>query len=118
MRGDEKRVIDCFCAWLQGDGWTTSREVDFCDVVAIRGTEKLYAEAKGRTAAMGLDVDTLYGQLLRRMPIADELTARFGVVVPSEAAATATRVPARVREALRIDVYAVDLTGQVERVEA
>ena len=26
-----------------------------------RGQERLYAEAKGRTAAIGLDVDTLYG---------------------------------------------------------
>jgi hypothetical protein len=36
-------------------------------VFARRGDERLYAEAKGRMAAIGLDVDTLYGQLLRRM---------------------------------------------------
>jgi len=44
-----------------------AREVEFADVYAERGVERLYAEAKGRTAAIGLDVDTLYGQLLRRM---------------------------------------------------
>jgi hypothetical protein len=43
------------------------REVDFVDVYAERGKDKLYAEAKGRTTAIGLDVHTLYGQLLRRM---------------------------------------------------
>ncbi len=38
-------------------------EVDFVDVAAVRGDERLYAEAKGRTAAIGTDLDTLYGQL-------------------------------------------------------
>lgn len=80
--------------------------------VAERGAEVLYVEAKGRTAAfLGLDVDTLYGQLLRRMPIADESISRFAVVVPSSVIAAATRVPIRVREMLRIDVYSVDDDG-------
>jgi hypothetical protein len=114
MRGDEQRVADAFCSWLEGGGWAVSREVDFCDLVATRNSEKLYCEAKGRTAAIGLDIDTLYGQLLRRMPIADDLSARFAVVVPSEAVKAATRVSSRVRELLRIDVYAVDEAGGVE----
>jgi hypothetical protein len=68
------------------------REVDFVDVYAERGAECLYAEAKGRTAAIGLDVDTLYGQLLRRMknPAAE---AQYAVVVPTAAVAAARRVP-------------------------
>jgi hypothetical protein len=116
MRGDEKRVVDSFCRHLEAEGWRTSREIDFCDVVAERESELLYAEAKGRTAAMGLDVDTLYGQLLRRMPVADESAARFAVVVPSIAIAAATRVPVRVREMLRIDVYCVDEDNGVSLV--
>ena len=69
MRGDEKRVVDAFVAWLQENGWTADTEVNFVDVCARRGDERLYAEAKGRTEAIGLDVDTLYGQLLRGWPI-------------------------------------------------
>jgi hypothetical protein len=50
----------------------------------------LYAEAKGRTAAIGLDVDTLYGQLLRRMP-ADQLVRQL--VVPGFPPASARLTP-------------------------
>ena len=107
MRGDEKRVVDGFVAWLQENGWTTETEVNFIDVCARRGDERLYAEAKGRTTAIGLDVGTLYGQLLRRM--ADPGTgARYAVVVPTAALEAALRVPAWVRQRLDVDVYEVD----------
>jgi hypothetical protein len=109
---DEKRVLDAFVAWLQEDGWTADTEVDFADVCAKRGGERLYAEAKGRTTALGLDVDTLYGQLLRRMtdPHAD---ARYAVVVPTTGVQAALRVPDWVRQRLGIDVYEVDDCGKV-----
>jgi hypothetical protein len=75
----------------------------------------IYAEAKGRTAALGLDVDTIYGQLLRRMsPVKVDLV-RYAVVVPAEARAAALRVPQRLRRLLSIDVYTVDLAGWVSR---
>src|SRR5947207_15920417 len=80
MRGDEKRVIDAYVAWLKQGNWTVQREVDFADVYAERGDERLYAEAKGRTTSPGLDVDTLYGQLLRRMKD-PKPGARYAVVV-------------------------------------
>lgn len=67
MRGDEERVVAAYAGWLEDNGWTVRREVEFADIYAERGQERLYAEAKGRTAALGLDVDVLYGQLLRRM---------------------------------------------------
>ena len=89
-----------------------SREVEFADVYAKRGEQRLYAEAKGRTAAIGLDVDTLYGQLLRRMT--DPPTqARYVVVVPTVAVSAALRVPGWVRERLHIDVCEVDDAGMV-----
>jgi hypothetical protein len=91
--------------------------VAFCDVVARRGSETLYAEAKGRTTELGLDVDTAYGQLLRRMPL-DADDARFALVVPAEALRAALRVPRRVREMLRLDVYAVSDAGEVTRASA
>lgn len=116
MRGDEERVVSAFCDWLADDGWIVQREVEYCDVVARRGDETLFAEAKGRTAAIGLDVDTLYGQLLRRAPLHDTGAARFGVVVPTSARAAALRVPEATRHLLRITVYLVDEDGRVEAV--
>lgn len=119
MRGDERRVVDAFCAWLRENGWQAETEVAFADVVATRGDERMHAEAKGRTAAPGLDVDTLYGQLLRRMrpeELANPRT-RFGVVVPEGPGRTAAlRVPSEVRARLRVDVYVVYEDGRVEPV--
>ena len=107
MRGDEKRVIDAYVTWLERSNWTVRREVDFVDVYAERGDERLYAEAKGRTTSPGLDVDTLYGQLLRRMRD-PEPGARYAVVVPTAALNAALRVPAWVRDRLSVDIYEVD----------
>ena len=115
VRGDERRVVDAYCAWLEREGWSVRREVDFVDVLAERAGERLYAEAKGRTAAMGLDIDTLYGQLLRRMPFDEDPPARFAVVVPDEAVRLALRVSKRVRDSLGIEVYGVGETGRVQR---
>jgi len=117
MRGDESRVVEAFCQHLVDHGWQVRREVGFCDVVAQRGSETLYAEAKGRTSEPGLDVDTLYGQLLRRMPIGEDMSARFAVVVPASAKVAALRVPASVRALLRVDVYTVGDEGHVSQVE-
>ncbi len=113
MRGDEKRVVDAYVAWLEQSNWTVRREVDFADVYAERGEERLYAEARGRTASPGLDVDTLYGQLLRRMRD-PEPGARYAVVVPTTALSAALRVPAWVRNRLSIDVYEVDDDFEVQ----
>lgn len=96
-------MIEAFTAWLTSDGWTVERRLDFCDVVAHRGTTTLNAEAKGRTAAVGLDVDTLYGPLLRRADVGADGVV-FGVVVPVEARAAALRVPEATRRALGPDV--------------
>jgi hypothetical protein len=110
--GDEARVVSAFCAWLEREGWDVRREANSVD--AERGDEHLYAEAKGRTAATGLDVDTVYGQLLRCMP--DESnTARQGVVVPTAAVEAAMRVPTWVRQRLHIEVYEVADDGQIIR---
>lgn len=116
MRGDEQRIVDAFCAWLEDAGWRVQREVDFCDVVAERNGERLYAEAKGRTAAVGLDIDTMFGQILRRMPIADDPQFRFAAVVPAEAETAVRRIPERVLQLLRVETFAVDDLGGVRRV--
>lgn len=112
-------VVPAFRRWLEAQGWETETETGFVDVVAHRGDETIYAEVKGRTKSRpGAGVDTLYGQLLRRMA-AEEVgdpNTRFAVVIPTGAKAAALRVPRRVRDVLRIDVYAVSDDGQVERL--
>src|SRR3954471_9112737 len=110
-------VVPAFREWLAAQGWKTETETDFVDVVARRGNETIYAEVKGRTKGRpGAGLDTLYGQLLRRMPTAelDDFSTRFAVVVPTGSEAAALRVPSRVRDLLRIDVYVVSDEGDVE----
>ena len=117
FRGDEARVVEAFRAWLEEQGWDVTLEVKHVDVLARRGDQVLWAEAKGHTGeSTGTDVDTMYGQILRRMPITDDRNARFAVVVPTRARAAALRVPSPVRSLLRIDVYVIDDDGQVEQV--
>jgi hypothetical protein len=112
MRGDELRVVNAF---LEDAGWRVEREVDFVAVVATKDNTTLYAEAKGRTEAIGLDVDTLYGQLLRRVP-EEAQGARLGVVVPEKAVAAALRVPEWVRDRLAVTIWAVLDSDQVRQV--
>ena len=88
------------------------------DVVAHRANETIYAEVKGQTKSRpGAGLDTLYGQLLRRMP-GEEVgeNTRFAVVIPTGAEEAALRVPRRVRDLLRIDIYAVSDDRQVEKL--
>lgn len=113
MRGDEKRVVDAFTAHLVREGWSVELEVEFCDVVARREDETIYAEVKGRTAAIGLDVDTMFGQLLRRMKEQPAAGDQYAVVLPSEAKTAVLRVPARVRAALGVRVFLVSADGDV-----
>jgi hypothetical protein len=113
-------VVPVFRQWLEAQGWETETETDFVDVVAHRGNETIYAEVKGRTKGRpGAGLDTLYGQLLRRMPaeeVGDPNNTRFAVVIPVGAEVAARRVPRRVRDVLRIDVYTVSDDGQVEKL--
>ncbi|MFC8441152.1 hypothetical protein ACFUJT_23675 [Streptomyces griseoincarnatus] len=104
---DEDRVTDAFRAWLLGEGWTPVEPTDrWTDLEAVRGEERLICEAKGRTKEKGIDADIAYGQLLRRMTSQDA-RIRYALVVPSSSVKAAERVPAHVRELLRIDVYEV-----------
>ena len=112
---DETRVVQAFCRALEADGWEVSTEVDFVDVVAHKEGTTIYAEAKGHTSSPGLDVDTMYGQLLRRMGDQPRARARYAVVVPETALTAARRVPTWVRSRLGIDVYAVHEDDRVER---
>jgi hypothetical protein len=110
-------VVPAFQLWLEAQGWETETEAEFVDVVARRGNETIYAEVKGRTKGRpGAGLDTLYGQLLRRMPAEEDPNTTFAVVVPTGSEAAALRVPRRIRDSLRIDIYTVSDDGQVERL--
>jgi hypothetical protein len=101
MRGDEARVVEAYACWLERDDWDVQSEIDFVDIYAVRGDEQIYAEVKGRTTDPGLDVDTLYGQLLRRMTDA-RASARYAVVVLTVALKAALRVPGGFGTACRL----------------
>lgn len=77
MRGDEKRIVEAFAAWLRDQGWRVELEIEHVDLVGRKAGQTLYAEAKGRTKARRTDVDTLYGQILRRMPFDEDPNARL-----------------------------------------
>jgi len=117
MRGDEARVVAAFVRHLEAEGWNVRTEVDHVDVVAMRSGHTLYAEAKGRTSSVGLDIDTMFGQILRRMPLDDQEDNSFAVVVPREAVNAVKRVPERIRRLLRLSIFSVDSDGCVEPVE-
>jgi hypothetical protein len=110
----EAEVVERFCTALRADGWTVTSEVEFVDVVARKEGATIYAEAKGHTTSRGLDVDTMYGQLLRRMGDEPRPRARYAVVVPNTTLTAVLRVPTWVRSRLAVDVYAVYEDGRVE----
>lgn len=111
----EAEVQAAFVVHLMERGWdVTTDNADYVDVLAQRGAERIVAEVKGHTTSPGLDVDTLYGQLLRRMAGRQEAT-RYAVAVPASLATAALRVPEPVRDLLDIDVWLVADDGGVTR---
>lgn len=110
--GKEREVVADFVTWLEQEGWSVTTEVDWVDVIAERAGCRLVGEAKGVTSSPGLDVDTMFGQLLRRMTDDSEST-RYAVIVPEKVVTAVLRVPETVRRHLRIDVFGVDERGVV-----
>ena len=113
----EADVQAAFVKYLVERGWDiTTETADHTDVIARRGAEFLVAEVKGTTSAPGLDVDTAYGQLLRRMGDRAE-GVRYALVVPDSARRFAVRVSDKVRWRFGIDVWTVDDAGNVQLVD-
>ncbi|MET8433682.1 hypothetical protein ABZV61_12900 [Streptomyces sp900116325] len=116
-RGDEGRVQAAFEQWLAKSGWTlrAKPERGDVDVDAVHPDgRRLLAEVKGETSAPGLDIDTAYGQLLRRMTSEENTT--YAVVVSERGVTAALRVPQYVRHLLAVTVYAVNQEGDVRFV--
>jgi len=112
-RGSEAPVERAFKAWLETEGWRISDEPgSWADVIAIRGVERLVGEVKGYTgSSIGTDVDTMFGQLLRRMEPGAATT--WAVIVPSRSLTAVLRVPLDVRRRLGIRVFEVRDDDQV-----
>lgn len=106
-RGSEAPVELAFKLWLQATGWTLVNEAgSWADVIAERGDERLIGEVKGHTGgSTGLDVDTMFGQLLRRMKPGAATT--WAVIVPTRSVPAVMRVPIETRRALGIRVFEI-----------
>lgn len=109
----ESDVVEHFTRWLEHCGWSIRPAVDFADVVAERDGITMIAEAKGTTTSPGLNVDTAYGQLLRKIG-PDQAKHCYALVVPLSARRPAERVRAQVRALLNIAVYLVADDGTVD----
>jgi hypothetical protein len=110
---NEAQVVETFARWLTVNGWTVRTQVDWVDVVAERGDERLIAEAKGHGKDNGAAADILYGQILRRIPREPRPGERYAIVVPAQAERAVLRVPDRVRAMLGLEVFVIDGAGQV-----
>jgi hypothetical protein len=117
--GSEATVVEVFSGWLVEQGWECQERPkygDHPDIVARHPDgRRLIVEAKGFTRDAGSDVDTGYGQLLRRMK--GEPATAYALVVAGTIVRFAQRVPAEVRSRLGIALYTVDFTGKVELVD-
>ena len=112
----EAEVQAAVVAHLLERGWdVTTENADFTDVIARRGVERIVAEMKGHTSDAGTDLDTAYGQLLRRMTDANA-EATFVLAVPEVLRTAAARVPAPVRRTLGIEVWLVPEVGVLHRM--
>jgi len=115
----EADVEAAFVSWLIERGWdVTTNNADYTDVIAKRGAELLLAEVKGNTSSPGLDVDTGFGQLLRRMKpdLGDQV--RYAVVVPESMVVAVSRVAPHVRKLLDMDIFLVSDLGGVRLLES
>lgn len=106
-RGSEAPVERAFKAWLEREGWRIVHEPgSWADVIAVRGEERLVGEVKGYTGSnSGIDVDTMFGQLLRRMELGAATT--WAVIVPTRTLTAVLRVPIDVRRRLGVRLFEV-----------
>jgi hypothetical protein len=112
-------VVEVFSAWLVEQGWECTELPSYGDYPDIDARHpdgrRLVVEAKGFTRDAGIDLDTGYGQLLRRMK--GEPATTYALVVAGAVVRFAQRVPSEVRSRLGIALYTVDASGKVDLVD-
>lgn len=117
--GSQATVIEVFSNWLAEQGWEREKLPPRGDYPAIDARHpdgrRLVVEAKGFSRDAGADLDSGYGQLLRRMK--GEPDTAYALVVAKTVVRFAQRVPPAVRSGLGISVYTVDANGKVELVD-
>lgn len=101
-----------FADYLRANGWdVVLGDPSFVDVIATHPEHgRLLAEVKAHTSSPGLDVDTMFGQLLRRMRDPDE-GIRYAVVAPETIRSAVERVPAVFRDLLNLEVWIIPGAG-------
>ncbi|MEV0233932.1 site-specific integrase [Nonomuraea sp. NPDC050786] len=98
--GHASRATAAFRRRLTAQGWIVEPAGrGGADVVASRETQQLIGEVKGHTGDPGTDLDTAYGQLLRRMSHGGP-QIRHALTVPFAICRHAERVPASIRQVL------------------
>jgi len=116
----EATVVEVFSAWLVEQGWECAERPSRGDQPAIVARHsdgrRLVVEAKGFSRDASADLDTGYGQLLRRMN--GEPATTYALVVAGTVVRFAQRVPSEVRAKLGIVLYKVDFNGEVGLVDA
>ncbi|MBS2537848.1 hypothetical protein KGQ20_34355 [Catenulispora sp. NF23] len=117
--GAETTVVAVFTTWLVGQGWECAELPRYGDRPDIDARHpdgrRLIVEAKGFTRDAGADLDTGYGQLLRRMK--GEPDTGYALVVAGSVVRFAQRVPSEVRNKLGISLYTVDASGEVDLID-
>jgi hypothetical protein len=83
---------------------------------SCRGHSPSSQESPATEQPSAIRRDTPIYARFRRSQGRNKGNTRFAVVIPTGAEAAARRVPRRVRDLLRIDVYAVSDDGQVEKL--
>jgi hypothetical protein len=110
----EDDTLRAFLAWTDTNGLTPQPRRDHEDAVMADDYGVVTAKAKSATSSVGLDIDTTFGQLLRRAHPDHPSTTHCAVVVPASVESAALHVDATVREQLRIDLYVVGDDGVVD----